>query len=205
MSKNVALMNLQKMSAVYKFAAEKHFGQTRKNAAATPYISHPTHVGFLLQYAGVTDLDIIAAGILHDTLEDTPTTHAELVANFGSITADIVAECTDNKSLPKITRKKLQIEYAATISTGAKLVKLADKYSNLSDLLEDPPAAWSREQICGYFNWGYAVVKQMHNHNDVFDAMFAELWSKYETQFNTRLCCDETALCAYYDIIKNKN
>jgi len=198
-------MNLQKMAQVYKFAAQKHFGQTRKNAAATPYISHPTHVGFLLQYAGITDFDIIAAGILHDTLEDTPTTHAELVANFGSITADIVAECTDNKSLPKVERKKLQIEHAGIISHGAKLVKLADKCSNLTDLLDDPPMSWSREQICGYFNWSFAVVRALTKVNLILEDLFAELVRKYETKYNVKISDSAESFDTYYFIIENKN
>jgi (p)ppGpp synthase/HD superfamily hydrolase len=185
------------LGAACKFAAEKHRTQVRKNVRNTPYFSHPAHAALLVQQAGVTDRNVIVACLLHDTVEDTNTTYQELVDNFGPKIADIVMECTDDKSLQKVERKKLQIIHVKTASTEAKLVKLADKYSNLSDLLTNPPTTWSKEVIDGYWNWAYAVVNQMRGANDVFDALFDELFANANVSGDN---LDEKLEC-YYQII----
>lgn len=74
------------------------------------------------------------AALLHDTVEDTATTLAELEERFGAAVRRVVEEVTDDKRLPKAERKRLQIERAPTCSRRAKLVKLADKLHNLRDL-----------------------------------------------------------------------
>ena len=108
------------------FAAEKHRNQRRKDPEASPYINHPialAHV--LLHEAGIDDVMVLAAALLHDTVEDTDTTADELRKAFGETIADLVLEVTDDKSLPKAERKRLQIEHAPHLSPGAKLIKLA--------------------------------------------------------------------------------
>ena len=111
----------------------------------------------------ITDLDILCAAILHDTIEDTDTTYDELVENFGSNIANIVFECTDDKSLDKITRKKKQITHAKEISDKAKIIKLADKYSNIKLLNIDPPIKWNSNIIRGYMYWSYACCSNLYN------------------------------------------
>lgn len=141
------------------FAADKHKNQRRKDADASPYINHPIALAnLLLNEAGVEDQRILIAAVLHDTIEDTDTTEQELVRHFGKDIADIVLEVTDDKSLPKAERKRLQIEHAAHISRRAKLVKLADKICNLRDIAASPPADWSIERKREYFDWAKAVV-----------------------------------------------
>lgn len=89
------------------------------------------------------------AAILHDTVEDTETTLEELEEHFGAEVRKIVAECSDDKSLPKQERKRLQIEHAASASKRAKLVKLADKLYNLRDLERSTPSGWTEvRKIC---------------------------------------------------------
>jgi (p)ppGpp synthase/HD superfamily hydrolase len=154
---------MEKVLKAARFAAQKHVNQRRKNKSQDPYINHPLEVAYFLSLApGVEDYTVIA-GILHDTIEDTNTTQEELEREFGIEVASIVSECTDNKSLPKVTRKKLQIEHAASpfMSYSATLVKLADKLSNLKNLLTDPPTSWSQEIIQGYVMWNYAVISQL--------------------------------------------
>lgn len=160
---------MDKLITAYRFASVKHEDQRRKNKKKSPYINHPIDVAKILLDAGVTDPDIICAGILHDTLEDTETSYDELLCTFGKEIADMVAECSDDKSLFKLERKKQQIEHAKHISTGAKLVKLADKYSNLSGLVTDPPAHWSLEEVVGYAVWGYAVFSNLKGVNAVME------------------------------------
>lgn len=126
------------------FAAIKHRDQRRKDSKETPYINHPIGVAYILTSEGnVTDLDVVIAAILHDTVEDTDTSFDEIENEFGSKIRDIVAEVTDDKSLPKMERKRLQIEHALTASREAKLVKLADKLYNLRDLQKEIPKGWT--------------------------------------------------------------
>src|SRR5512139_148559 len=89
------------------FAARRHIDQRRKGAAREPYTDHLAEVALLLAEAVEgEDGPLIAAGLLHDTLEDTVTEYEELVAVFGADVAGLVSECTDDKSLPKAERKR---------------------------------------------------------------------------------------------------
>lgn len=140
------------------FAAEKHRHQRRKNPEASPYINHPLELANVLaNEGGVQDIEVLCAALLHDTVEDTQTTPAELRTAFGPAIAAIVAEVTDDKSLPKPERKRLQVEHAAHSSLQAKQVKLADKICNLRDILRSPPVGWSLERQQAYFDWAGEV------------------------------------------------
>ena len=160
------------------FAARQHRDQRRKDKQATPYINHPIELAELLINEGqVTDVNVITAAILHDTVEDTETTIQELETRFGSGIAGIVREVTDNKALPKTERKRLQIENAASCSDAAKLVKLADKICNLRDMLAHPPHDWPQERIRAYFDWALAVIQELRGVHPglerLFDAAYA--------------------------------
>jgi hypothetical protein len=151
------------------FAAEKHKKQKRKDAEGTPYINHPLAVAMFITNSGVDDLATIQAAILHDTVEDTDTSLEELEKEFGQEVAGIVKECSDDKSLAKDVRKKMQIEHAAAASHKAKLVKLADKLHNLSSLLISPPSFWDAERIQGYFCWSHIVVEACKGTNEILE------------------------------------
>lgn len=140
------------------FAAERHINQRRKGTRAAPYINHPIAVAACLADAGVTDPDILAAALLHDTVEDTDTTLDELERLFGGRVASIVAEVTDDKTLPKAERKLLQILTASKKSTEAKQVKLADKICNLRDLSNNPPP-WDEARIAAYYRFAEDVAR----------------------------------------------
>ena len=155
------------------FAADKHKNQRRKDAEASPYINHPIALAnLLLNEAGVEDQRVLVAAILHDTIEDTDTTEQELVRHFGTDVADIVLEVTDDKSLPKKDRKRLQIEHAAHISRRAKLVKLADKICNLRDIKASPPADWSIQRKQEYFDWAKSVVDRLRGVHPGLEHLF---------------------------------
>jgi len=141
-----------------EYAVEKHGLQQRKNSAKKPYMTHPLSVAQHLIRAEITDLNVLRAAILHDVPEDTKGTLAEIEAKFGAQVAGIVAEVTDDKSLPAVERKQAQIEHAKTASYEAKLVKLADKLDNLLSLQHDQPTTWSLERVQGYMVWSQAVV-----------------------------------------------
>ena len=160
------------------FAAHKHRDQRRKDAEASPYINHPIALAdVLVNEGGVTDLEVLCAAVLHDTVEDTATTHEELVNEFGSRIARIVAEVTDDKTLSKEERKRLQVAHAPALSREAKLVKLADKICNLRDVASRPPAHWDLARRCEYFDWARSVidgVRGVHPRLEAaFDAAFA--------------------------------
>ena len=152
-------MDLALLLKALSFAAHKHRDQRRKDAEASPYINHPIALAEVLAgEGGVTDLEVLAAALLHDTIEDTATTAEELRAQFGEHIAAMVTEVTDDKDLPKAERKRMQIEHAAGISPGAKLVKLADKICNLRDVARHPPAKWDLARRREYFEWAKKVV-----------------------------------------------
>lgn len=140
------------------FAAERHSNQRRKGKQAAPYINHPIGVASCLADAGVEDPVILAAALLHDTVEDTDTSLEELEQLFGARVAGIVAEVTDDKSLPKAERKRLQILTASKKSIEAKQVKLADKICNLQDLRDNPPN-WNDERINAYYRFADDVAR----------------------------------------------
>src|SRR5712691_5785724 len=99
------------------FAAEKHRNQRRKDVEASPYINHPIALTKILAIeCGVEDGLVLCAAVLHDTIEDTETTYDELVEQFGYEIADVVREVTDNKSLLKAERKRMQVEHAPSLS-----------------------------------------------------------------------------------------
>ena len=160
------------------FAADKHRNQRRKDAEASPYINHPIALANVLaNEGGVEDVTVLCAAVLHDTIEDTETTSEELQAIFGPKVASVVMEVTDDKSLEKSLRKQRQVEHAPHISTEAKLVKLADKISNLRDIIASPPADWSAERKQTYFEWAAKVVAGVRGVHpgleSVFDGLLA--------------------------------
>ena len=155
------------------FAADKHRTQRRKDAEASPYINHPIAIAHVLAAEGdVTEIAVLVAALLHDTVEDTETTSVELESLFGTEVAGIVAEVTDDKSIPKAERKHLQVSKAASKTRGAKLVKLADKISNLRDIAAAPPVGWPLERREAYFEWAKQVVAGLRGVNPTLEAAF---------------------------------
>jgi len=155
--------NLMKALA---FAADKHSKQ--KRLTGEPYIAHPIGVTRILAEAGVTDYETLCSAALHDCVEDTNTTLAELEALFGAKVRLIVSQVSDDKSLPKRRRKELQIEHAPHVCDQAKLVKLADKIQNLESIMISAP--WSPEIARGYCIWGWFVCQGLFGVNSELDA-----------------------------------
>ena len=173
--------------AAVRFAAEKHRHQRRKDPDASPYINHPIDVAeTLARIGGVSDGEVLRAAILHDTLEDTKTTKDELVERFGAAVADLVAEVSDDKSLPKKERKRLQIVHAPMLSRHAKLIKLGDKICNVRDVANSPPKGWNRKRRLNYFKWSRDVVAGCRGVNDRLEKVFDELVKSGEKQLRRR-------------------
>lgn len=157
------------------FAAEKHRHQRRKDAHASPYINHPIALANLLKREGVDDVAVLCAALLHDTIEDTRTTPEELRTRFGELVTTIVLEVTDDKTLPKAERKRLQVQHAGSASERAKLVKLADKICNVYDMVVAPPADWPVERKREYLAWARAVVDELRGAHPGLEAIFDEV------------------------------
>lgn len=157
------------------FAARKHKDQRRKGEAMEPYVNHLAEVARLVAEAteGGDSVAVLAA-LLHDAIEDTPTTREELEREFGREVADIVVEVTDDKTLPKAERKRLQIETAPGKSRRAKLVKIADKTSNLRSIAKSPPVGWDLRRQREYFDWAERVVAGCRGTNATLERWFDE-------------------------------
>ncbi len=174
-----------------EFAATRHRKQFRKGADRSPYINHPIQVANLLaNEAGEKDPVLIAAAILHDVVEDTVEGRKEkkkLISQmrnvFGEDVMSVTLEVTDDKSLSKKQRKKLQIEHAPFLSVRAKKLKLADKIMNVRDITNNPPVAWTVRRTCKYLDWSEKVVAGLRGTQDnlenIFDRTLEAGWGKY--------------------------
>ena len=168
----------QLISLLFKalaFSAEKHRTQKRKDIDKSPYINHPIALANILAKRWVIDENVLCAAILHDTIEDTKTTADELRKHFGEKITSIVLEVSDDKSLEKEVRKQLQIDHAASLSKEAKLVKLADKIANITDIINTPPVKWTKERKLEYFAWAKAVVDNLRGVHQGLEGEFDDL------------------------------
>lgn len=180
------------------FAAKKHRDQRRKDKETSPYINHPIGVADIAaNIGGITDLVTLQACLLHDTEEDTNTTHEELITEFGEEVASVVGEVTDDKSLGKAERKRRQVEHVPHISDRAKLVKLCDKLYNLTDLITNPPESFTLERIQGYCIWSRMVLAGARGLNAALEVKLDELFnSTFIFQGAVYPCCpDELDEC----------
>jgi (p)ppGpp synthase/HD superfamily hydrolase len=156
-------------------AARWHVHQRRKGAAKEPYINHLLEVASLVAEATEgKDPNLVIAALLHDAIEDCQVPHELIAKTFGTDVADLVAEVTDDKILPKEDRKRLQEETAHKKSDRAKVLKLADKTSNLRALVSSPAPDWSVRRKLEYIKWARRVVKRLRVANEVLEKQFDE-------------------------------
>ncbi|MFN7932644.1 MAG: HD domain-containing protein [Bryobacteraceae bacterium] len=175
-----SLESLQRILHAAQYAAEKHAQQRRKGATAEPYVNHVLEVARLVAEA-LTDPDanLVIAALLHDVVEDAGVTRDDLVAAFDEDVASLVMEVTDDKSLPKHERKRLQVEHAPHKTVRAQMIKLADKISNLRAMLISPPAGWDQQRRREYVIWAGQVVNGLTSPSErllvEFRALYVEL------------------------------
>jgi guanosine-3',5'-bis(diphosphate) 3'-pyrophosphohydrolase len=174
--------DIQLILTALEFAAVRHRAQVRKGEDKSPYINHPIQVASMLaNEAGETDKVLLAAAILHDVIEDTVSNNEEkeeligiISDKFGKEVLDLTMEVTDDKSLVKPERKRLQIEHAPHKSERAKKLKIADKIMNVRDITAHPPVDWPLERILNYFDWAEKVVNGLKGVNKRLDDLFYE-------------------------------
>jgi guanosine-3',5'-bis(diphosphate) 3'-pyrophosphohydrolase len=172
--------DLALVSRAADYAARRHVGQKRKGAKQEPYVNHLAEVANLLaQSLREPNAQLLAAAWLHDVLEDTCPTReeferakAEIEKQFGAAVVGLVLEVTDDKSLPRETRKRLQIETTAGKSRDARLLKIADKTSNVFGVAVSRPADWDATRVVEYVRWGQAVVASCRGLNAELEQAF---------------------------------
>jgi len=169
------LSPIRLVSKAAEFAARCHNGRARKARPDEPYINHLAEVASILaEVTDGADAELVAAGWLHDTVEDELSTLVELMAEFGDRVAALVDEVTDDMSLPKARRRQKQIEDAPHKSPGAKLIKIADKISNILARIHSNPTAEERNDLAAYTIWAEDVVAGCRGVNSKLDAKFDE-------------------------------
>jgi guanosine-3',5'-bis(diphosphate) 3'-pyrophosphohydrolase len=162
-------------------AARWHVHQRRKGTAQEPYVNHLLEVAHLV--AAATDgreADVVIAALLHDAVEDQDVTAETIAREFGRDVADIVMEVTDDKSLPKAQRKQRQVDSAGHKSRAAKLIKLADKTSNLRAISLSPAPDWSIERRLEYIRWAKQVVAALRGVSPWLEQQFDDAAKRAE-------------------------
>ena len=167
------LSPIRLISEAAELAARRHNGMARKGRGIEPYVNHLAEVANLLAAAtDGADAELVAAGWLHDTIEDTDTTREELAAKFSDRVASLVVECTDDMSLPKAERRRRQVIDAPKKSADAKLIKIADKISNIGARIHVDPFAEERDDLVDYTDWAEQVVAGCRGGNTWLDTKF---------------------------------
>ena len=160
------------LTEAYKFSAIKHTKQRRKGKLDIPYINHPIEVANILSHAEPDeDTILLAAAVLHDTIEDTDTSYEELIGVFGSEIADLVMEVTDDMSLSSKKRKEIQFEKARGLSIKAKKIRIADKICNVLDIIQTR-YHWTTRQKLEYITWASNVVDKCRGTNEILEKEF---------------------------------
>src|ERR1700743_3248216 len=170
---------LRLVSEAAELAARRHNCMARKGRGNEPYINHLAEVANLLSAATEgADAELVAAGWLHDTIEDTETTRDELAQKFSERVASLVVECTDDMGLPKAERRRIQVVNASHKSPSARLIKIADKISNIGARILPAPSAEERADLVAYTNWAEQVVAGCRGGNAWLDDTFDKTVAK---------------------------
>ncbi|GGI20437.1 HD domain-containing protein [Bradyrhizobium guangdongense] len=164
------------VSEAAELAARRHNGMARKGRGKEPYINHLAEVANLLATAtDGADAELVAAGWLHDSVEDTDTEPEELAQKFSERVAALVLECTDDMGLSKAERRSRQVVDAPNKSAGAKLIKIADKVSNIGARIHPDPTTEERDDLLDYVDWAEQVVAGCRGGNQWLDTAFDDM------------------------------
>jgi (p)ppGpp synthase/HD superfamily hydrolase len=176
MSLNICESDFGLFLKALRYTAAQHRDQRRKGGSQAPYINHPIGVAEILWSTGeVRDITTLVAALLHDTIEDTSATPEEIREQFGEEVLSVVQEVTDDKSLPKEERKRLQVVTAPHKSPRARKIKLADKINNVTELAYDPPEDWSTQRRREYLDWTEQVINGLRGQNPALEARYDQV------------------------------
>jgi len=174
------------------YAARKHRTQRRKGEGDTPYINHPVAVARMIaETGGVLDTTTLVAAVLHDTVEDTDATPEEIERAFGPEVRAVVEEVTDDMSLERAVRRRMQVDHAGELSLPARLIKLADKICNIRDRIELPPDVWSASSQMEYILWAGRVIDGLRGANAPLERTFDDICAEANAVLNSP--CDDGA------------
>lgn len=175
------------LARAWRSAAEQHVDQRRKGEREEPYVNHVAEVaGLVAEATEGRDPNLVAAAVLHDTIEDTGATRAQLEQMFNADVSRLVSELTDDKSLEKAERKRLQVAHAAHKSARAKILKLADKTSNLRSIAKSPPQDWSLDRQREYLRWARDVAAGLRGVNPWLEQQFDAAANELERSLSDR-------------------
>lgn len=170
-----------------KIAVRAHQGQSRKDGV--PYIVHPLNVALILSRNGF-DESIVAAGVLHDVIEDSSITAAEMKGEVGPEIVAIVQAVSEDGALPWVERKKDLREQIRRAPDAAKAVAVADHIHNFQDFLSEyekvGPKLWDR--------WSERTPQQKLEHDKEFLTMIKASWKHPMVQELERLTEKEEEL-----------
>ncbi len=153
-----------RLERAMRFAAQAHAGQLRKSSE-TPYFEHVAAVALILDRGGFSE-DVVIAGLLHDVVEDTPTSFEHVASLFGATVSELVRHCSEvktdahGKKRPWIDRKRDHLAALVEAPTDARAIILADKLHNLISIeldLQDRRPVWTqfsalREKVLWYYH-----------------------------------------------------
>jgi guanosine-3',5'-bis(diphosphate) 3'-pyrophosphohydrolase len=166
-------------------AAHWHLHQKKKGATQEPFVNHLLEVASLVAEATEgNDPDLVVAALLHDSMEHQEVPRELIAQGFGEEVARLVEECTDDRNLEEHERKRLQVENAPKTSARAKLIKLADKTSNLRRLSSDPPPEWSVNRRLEYVAWTRKVAAGLRGTHPWLESQFDRAADAAETAVN---------------------
>lgn len=169
------ILHAAKILEALTFAAEQHKYQRRAGFEPLPYINHILKVTDALVNIGhEKDTALILSAILHDVVEDTNISFAEITEKFGHQVRSVVEELTDDMSLSYAERKRLQVQQAHQLSLPARKIRIADKASNLEDIFTYE-LDWPIEKKMAYLENAIQVVEKIRGSNDALEKWFDEI------------------------------
>ncbi|CAN5433126.1 HD domain-containing protein [soil metagenome] len=157
-----------------EFAAYRH--RFDKTKSEEPYINHIISVCRLLSViAEANDQEVMLAAALHDVLEKTNTKPNELNFHFGEDVYNLVLEITDHHSGNEVEQFQMQLERVESLSSKAKLIKLADKIANVKAILSYAPEGWDVEKRSIYINWADRFISAIRGTNENLEKYYDEI------------------------------
>ena len=164
--------SLRRIAQALDFAVRAHEGQRRKDGRRAPFVNHVADVARRVSESPDIDEATLLAALLHDVMEKTAATRNEVEGLFGADVAGVVAELTDDETLPRREQKRRQVEHAPALSPRAKRVKLADKTSKLAGISAAPPGWWARLKARRELRWAREVARGLRGADPVLEAAF---------------------------------
>lgn len=163
----------QLLEAIF-FVAQRHSTQRRKGPGGQPYVNHLIEAAALLStVGGVSDVEVLMAAVLHDVLEDTPTTREEVLTLFGARVLELVDSVTDDKRLSRAERRQQVLDHLPHAANETKVIKLADLCSNVMTL----PSDWEPGRAREYLLWARSAAELCADSNPALAQLFSERWT----------------------------